>query len=85
MRGSGGTAGGLGTFAFGNLLLQRFDLRAQYEMLRFDDAVNRAGDIVLDGLPLAIELAAPRVKTLDPGTLLQRLRDDPGVLGAGVR
>ncbi len=37
----------------------------------------------LDGLPLAIELAASRVRMLPPNALLHRLRDGLGLVGAG--
>jgi predicted ATPase/predicted Ser/Thr protein kinase len=39
----------------------------------------------LDGLPLAIELAAARTKMMSLGTLLERLRDPLGVLVGGPR
>jgi predicted ATPase len=39
----------------------------------------------LDGLPLAIELAAARIRILSPGDLLGRLRDRFAVLGHGSR
>lgn len=39
----------------------------------------------LDGIPLAIELAAPRLKSSDSGTLLRHLRDSFNVLNYGPR
>jgi predicted ATPase/DNA-binding SARP family transcriptional activator len=39
----------------------------------------------LDGLPLAIELAAARVAVMPPSTILERLNHGPGLLSAGSR
>lgn len=39
----------------------------------------------LDGIPLAIELAAPRLKTSDPATLLGHLRESFALLNYGPR
>ncbi len=50
-----------------------------------DENIPAVADICrrLDGLPLAIELAAPRVKLFDPQTLLARLDDRFAVLTGG--
>ncbi len=39
----------------------------------------------LDGLPLAVELVAARFRSLDPETILQRLDEPSGMLGASMR
>jgi predicted ATPase len=39
----------------------------------------------LDGIPLAIEMAASRVKVMDPETILSRLSDQFKILSSGVR
>jgi predicted ATPase/DNA-binding SARP family transcriptional activator len=39
----------------------------------------------LDGLPLALELAAARIKALSPAAMLERLQQRLAVLGAGAR
>lgn len=55
---------------------------------RLDD--KNAADVVeictrLDGVPLAIELAAARVRVLPPRSLLERLRKSLDALGTGTR
>jgi predicted ATPase len=52
-----------------------------------DDNAQAVAEICvhLDGLPLAIELAAPRVRLLTPQAILARLSDRLGLLVAGPR
>ena len=51
-----------------------------------DNAAAVAGIVVrLQGMPLAIELAAARIKLLPPETILERLRDQLATLGGGAR
>jgi predicted ATPase/class 3 adenylate cyclase len=58
--------------------------RAVKRDLRFDPAVTGICKR-LDGLPLALELAASRVKVLDPSLLLERLARSLPVLTGGAR
>jgi predicted ATPase/class 3 adenylate cyclase/Tfp pilus assembly protein PilF len=58
--------------------------RAVKRDLRFDPAVTGICER-LDGLPLALELAASRVKVLDPSLLLERLARSLPVLTGGAR
>jgi predicted ATPase/DNA-binding CsgD family transcriptional regulator len=67
-----------------------FLTRARAVMPHFTVDEKGAGAIVaivrrLDGLPLAIELAAARVKLLPPASLLARLDDSLGLLVGGSR
>ena len=67
-----------------------FVQRAQAADPAFTLTVENAATIVeivrrLDGLPLAIELAAARVRSLTPPTLLARLSDRLGLLTGGAR
>ena len=39
----------------------------------------------LDGIPLAIEMAASRIKMMDPDTILNRLSDQLRILSGGPR
>jgi predicted ATPase/class 3 adenylate cyclase len=51
-----------------------------------ENAAALAGIVVrLQGMPLAIELAAARVKLLPPEAILERLRDQLATLGGGAR
>jgi non-specific serine/threonine protein kinase len=67
-----------------------FAQRARAVDPNFALSVRNAGAVAeicrrLDGLPLAIELAAARAGVLEPGPLLALLRDRPQVLGSGPR
>jgi len=69
---------------------QLFAARAAALMPGFAIDEQNAGAIAgiverLDGLPLAIELAAARVKLLPPAAVLARLEDSLGLLVSGVR
>lgn len=67
-----------------------FVSRARAAQPTFQLTAENAGTVQailrqLDGLPLAIELAAPRLRMMPPATLLQRLRDALGALRQGPR
>jgi predicted ATPase len=60
---------------------------ADPEFMLADDNCHAVAEICrrLDGLPLAIELAAARIRTLPPAALLDRLDADMSVLSGGPR
>ena len=67
-----------------------FAARAQAVDPRFELDTSSAPEVArvcrrLDGLPLAIELAAARAKLLAPGEILERLEREPDLLQAGPR
>ena len=71
----------------GRLFVERArDVRPGFELTDDDDA-SAVAEICgrLDGLPLAIELAAARLALFSPIELRDRLREHVGVLGAGTR
>jgi predicted ATPase/DNA-binding SARP family transcriptional activator len=70
--------------------VQLFVARARAARPDFELTAENAAPVVaicraLDGLPLALELAAPRVKLLSPAMLLDRLSDRLGALAEGER
>jgi predicted ATPase/class 3 adenylate cyclase len=70
----------------GRLFVERAgDVRPGFELT--EDDASAVAEICdrLDGLPLAIELATARLALFSPRELLDRLRDQVGVLGAGTR
>ena len=67
-----------------------FVMRARAAVPDFELTEENADDVVgicrrLDGLPLAIELAAPRLRLFTPSQLRSALDADLGVLGSGPR
>ena len=69
--------------------VQLFRARAQAVQPDFELNASNVGDVAgicarLDGLPLAIEMAAARISLLSPKTLLQRLRRRLNVLTGGL-
>jgi predicted ATPase len=70
----------------GALFVERArDARPGFELTR-DDAEDVAEICSrLDGLPLAIELAAARIALFSPGELRARLREHAGILGGDAR
>ncbi len=79
-------AGALAQYAAVALFVQRAELRLPGFSLTDANAVIIA-DICarLDGLPLAIELAAARIKLLQPGAILARLHHRLDLLTGGAR
>jgi predicted ATPase len=73
----------------GNAAVQLFLARAQAVQPDFELSENNLSDVAgicarLDGLPLAIEMAAARISLLPPRALLQRLRRRLNVLTGGL-
>ncbi|RSM70452.1 LuxR family transcriptional regulator [Amycolatopsis sp. WAC 01375] len=67
-----------------------FAERAAVVVPSFEVTENNVADVVrlcrrLDGLPLAIELAAARIRVLSPSQIADRVENDPGVLATGLR
>ncbi len=84
--GAGGDAAAVQRCASVRLFVQR----AQAASAGFELTSGNAGAVAeicrrLDGLPLAIELAAARVRLLPPQALLARLDDRMGLLTGGAR
>ena len=84
--GAGGDAADVQRCASVRLFVQR----AQAASAGFELTSGNAGAVAeicrrLDGLPLAIELAAARVRLLPPQALLARLDDRMGLLTGGAR
>jgi predicted ATPase len=84
--GAGGDAAEVQRWASVRLFVQR----AQAASAGFELTSGNAGAVAeicrrLDGLPLAIELAAARVRLLPPQALLARLDDRMGLLTGGAR
>jgi tetratricopeptide (TPR) repeat protein len=70
--------------------LRLFTARAHAADPEFELDPENAAEVArvcarLDGLPLAIELAAARSKLLAPGEILERLEREPQLLGTGPR
>ena len=61
------------------------DVRAGFELTARNAAAVARICRRLDGIPLAIELAAARVRALDPGELAERLESGLGLLETGSR
>ncbi|MBX3069314.1 MAG: hypothetical protein KF883_02300 [Thermomicrobiales bacterium] len=67
-----------------------FEERAKAVAPAFTLTPENAGDVAaicrrLDGLPLAIELAAARIRHLPPGVMLRKLDDPLSLLASGAR
>ena len=76
--------------ALGHAAVRLFVDRASAASARFALTDENATTVVeicrrLDGIPLAIELAAPRAKMLAPEQILNRLKDRFRILTDGAR
>ena len=84
--GDGGSADAVERSAAGRLFVERArDARPGFELTDDDAPIVAEICARLDGLPLAIELAAARIALFSPGELLDRLREHGGVLGGDAR
>lgn len=76
----------LGEYAAVRLFLQRAQaIKADFQLTDANAAAIASICLRLDGLPLALELAAARIKLLSPQELLARLEDPLAVLTDGPR
>jgi len=82
----GGSLAAIGESDAVNLFVDRArSVRSDFALTEENAAAVAEISVRLDGLPLAIELAAARLKVFTAGDLLQRLRTQLDVLGSGAR
>lgn len=73
------------TFSAIELFVARAQAAAEYQLSDPDAPIIAGICRRLDGIPLAIELAAPRLKSCDPATLLGHLKESFALLNYGPR